>query len=125
MSKQSFILIFLVVVLFIMLSIFKNTILGTDTKALKKLVDSGALLVDVRTPQEFAAGNVSTSINVPLSEIQNNLSKFKNHQNIVVFCRSGNRSSQAKTILEQNGFTNVVNGGTWQNVKSATDEARR
>jgi len=33
-----------------------------------------------------------------------------------VFCRSGNRSGQAKMILEQNGIKNVVNGGTWQNV---------
>ena len=39
---------------------------------------------------------------------------FKNM--FVVFCRSGNRSSQAKSILEQNGFKNVINGATWQNV---------
>ena len=44
------------------------------------------------------------------------LAKFKNKKNIIVFCRSGNRSSMAKSILEQNGFTNVVNGGTWNNV---------
>ncbi|CEN47472.1 Rhodanese domain protein (fragment) [Capnocytophaga canis] len=45
------------------------------------------------------------------------MSKFKNKKNIVVFCRSGARSSQAKSILEQNGFQNVINGKTWQNVK--------
>jgi rhodanese-related sulfurtransferase len=44
------------------------------------------------------------------------LEKFKNKKNIIVFCRSGNRSSQAKSILEKNGFTNVTNGGTWQSV---------
>jgi rhodanese-related sulfurtransferase len=44
------------------------------------------------------------------------LAKFKGKENIIVFCRSGNRSGQAKTILEQNGFKNVVNGGTWEEV---------
>jgi rhodanese-related sulfurtransferase len=44
------------------------------------------------------------------------LDKFK--ENIVVFCRSGNRSGQAKSILEQNGFVNVTNGGTWQDVNT-------
>jgi rhodanese-related sulfurtransferase len=37
----------------------------------------------------------------------------------VVFCRSGNRSGQAKMILEDNGFTNVINGGTWLMVNEA------
>jgi rhodanese-related sulfurtransferase len=48
--------------------------------------------------------------------VQNHIAKFKNKKHIVVFCRSGSRSSQAKAILEKNGFTNVINGGTWQNV---------
>jgi phage shock protein E len=77
-----------------------------------------AFLVDVRTPQEFAEGNVSGSVNIPLDTVPAQIIKFKNKNNIVVFCRSGNRSGQAKLILEQNGFTNVVNGGTWQNVLS-------
>jgi rhodanese-related sulfurtransferase len=41
---------------------------------------------------------------------------FSNKKNIVVFCRSGNRSGQAKVILENNGIKNVTNGGTWQDV---------
>jgi len=44
------------------------------------------------------------------------LTKFKGKKNIIVFCRSGNRSGQAKSILEQHGFTNVINGGAWDNV---------
>ena len=45
------------------------------------------------------------------------MGKFKDKKNIIVFCRSGNRSSMAKNLLEQNGIKNVVNGGTWENVK--------
>ncbi len=83
---------------------------------LKEVIAEGALLVDVRTPAEFAGGHVKGSLNIPLDSVQNHLAKFKNHKNIIVFCKSGGRSGMAKTILQQNGFQNVINGGTWQNV---------
>jgi rhodanese-related sulfurtransferase len=44
------------------------------------------------------------------------LEQFKGKDKIVVFCRSGNRSSHAKHTLEKNGIKNVFNGGSWQNV---------
>ena len=50
------------------------------------------------------------------------LSKFKGKEQIIVFCRSGNRSGHAKMILEQNGFKNVINGGTWQEVDEANNK---
>ncbi len=83
---------------------------------LATLINEGAFLVDVRTPAEFASGNVKGSINITLDQVSSNLNRFKENQNIVVFCRSGNRSGQAKSILEQNGFSNVTNGGTWQDI---------
>ena len=43
------------------------------------------ILVDVRTPEEFAQGNVRNSINIPISELENNLSKLQGKKNIVVF----------------------------------------
>ncbi|MBS1667334.1 MAG: rhodanese-like domain-containing protein [Bacteroidetes bacterium] len=98
------------------MSIFQQ-LFGTGTTVdLKSIIDDGAFLVDVRTPGEFADGHVKGSVNIPLDQVALQLAKFKNKKNIVVFCRSGGRSSQAKSILEQNGFTNVVNGGTWDYV---------
>lgn len=93
-----------------------SSFFGSNNK-LQDIVDAGAFLVDVRTPGEFAEGHVPGSVNIPLDSIQANLEKFRNKENIVVFCRSGNRSGQAKSILERNGFNNVTNGGTWQSVK--------
>ena len=92
-----------------------SSFFGSNAK-LQDIVDAGAFLVDVRTPGEFADGHVPGSVNIPLDSIQANLDKFRNKENIVVFCRSGNRSGQAKSILERNGFNNVTNGGTWQTV---------
>lgn len=96
-----------------MFDFLKNLFGGEDiTEKLKE----GAFLVDVRSPQEFDAGHVKGSVNIPLDRVANSLSTFKNKKHIIVFCRSGNRSSQAKSILEKNGFANVTNGGTWQSV---------
>jgi len=99
------------------MSIFSQLFGGGAKVDLQGIINEGAYLVDVRTPGEFAAGHVKGSVNIPLNIISSQFGKFKNKKNIIVFCQSGGRSSQAKSILEQNGFTNVVNGGTWNNVK--------
>ena len=104
-----------------MLTAFKNLFTKGKNESLEKIINDNAFLVDVRTPQEFATDSVKGAINIPLDQVQSQLEKFKNKKNIIVFCRSGNRSSQAKSILQQNGFTNVTNGGTWQNVKQYTN----
>lgn len=83
---------------------------------LKAKIEEGAFLVDVRTPGEYSSGHVKGSVNIPLDSVTQQIAQFKGKKNIIVFCRSGNRSGQAKMILEQNGFTNVVNGGTWEQV---------
>ena len=75
-----------------------------------------ALFVDVRTPEEFAGGSAPHAINIPLGTIESRLDQFKDQEQVVVFCRSGGRSGQAKTILEKHGIQNVINGGPWQNV---------
>jgi phage shock protein E len=88
-----------------------------NNDALKAILAQRPFLVDVRTPEEFSTGSVTGAVNIPLGSIPTNLSKFKDKKHIVVFCRSGMRSGQAKNILESNGYSNVVNGGTWNNVK--------
>ncbi|PVH24715.1 rhodanese-like domain-containing protein [Sphingobacterium corticibacter] len=96
---------------------FFSAVFGnTDNNQLTEVVKNGAFLVDVRKPAEFAEGSVKGAVNIPLDNMHEQLSKFIAKQNIIVFCRSGNRSRQAKNILEQNGFQDVINGGTWQNV---------
>ncbi len=98
------------------MSLFQNLFGGGQTADLKNLIEQDAFLVDVREPEEFSGGTAKGAVNIPLGSVATELNKFKGKENIVVFCRSGNRSGQAKIILEQNGFKNVVNGGTWEDV---------
>ena len=122
MQKQSVKFILIIIIGVVMLGIFKNLFGQKDNTELKEVLTDNAYLVDVRTPSEFASGSVKGAVNIPLDKISGQLSKFKGKKNIVVFCRSGNRSSQAKSILEKNGFDNVINGGTWNNVQKVITE---
>jgi len=102
---------------------FFSALFGTtDNSQLTEAIKYGAFLVDVRTPAEFSAGSVKGAVNIPLDKVPSQLSKFKGKKSIIVFCRSGSRSGQAKRILENNGLQNVINGGTWQDVNQAANE---
>ncbi len=104
-----------------MLDIFKMLFGGGEEVDLTEIMTKKPFLVDVRTPMEFNQGHPKGSVNIPLDRLTSNLQKFKGKNNIVVFCRSGSRSGQAKSILEANGFANVVNGGPWENVAKFTN----
>lgn len=80
-------------------------------------IPEGSFLVDVRTPDEFKDGSVLNAVNIPLDEVPNRIEDFSGKSAIVVFCRSGNRSGKAKKVLVDNGIQNVINGGSWQNVR--------
>lgn len=83
---------------------------GTDFKALK---ENGAIIIDVRTPQEFDHGHIQGSKNIPLDKIQREIKTIKNYNKpIITVCKSGARSGMAKSILKGAGVE-VYNGGPW------------
>ena len=84
-------------------------------------IGQGALLVDVRSEQEFQGGHLDGAINVPHDRISQHLGRFGTDKNrpIVVYCLSGGRSALAKALLERNGFTQVINGGGYGALKAA------
>lgn len=106
-----------------MLGVFRNLFADTKNQKLLAAIKNRAFMVDVRTPIEFAVDSVPGAVNIPLDKILHRLSKFKGKDGIVVFCKSGARSAQAKDILEQSGFENVINGGSWQKVNQYVEEA--
>ncbi len=101
-----------------MFNLLKSLMGGGENPELANIVKNGAYLVDVRTPEEFSSGHVKGSVNIPLDQLPQHLDKFKGKSHIVVFCRSGNRSGQAKAFLNQQGFTNVINGGAWEDINA-------
>ena len=100
------------------MSIF--SIFGSKTNTqVKELYDNGAIVLDVRTTEEFSYGNVEGSKNIPLNEIQSRLKEIKAwNKPVIACCRSGNRSGMAEGFLKQNGIE-CVNGGSWQEVKGS------
>lgn len=96
--------------------LYLKKIFALKTNIPMETLIKNAFLVDVRSPSEFSNGCVKGSVNIPIDEIFRKLDSFKGKESIIVFCASGMRSSQAKRILEKNGFNNVTNGGTWKSV---------
>ncbi len=72
----------------------------------------GAVLLDVRTPQEYQEGHIPGSKNVPLQSIDK-ISTVADNKNIplFVYCYSGGRSRQATAMLQHMGYANVTNIG--------------
>ncbi len=95
-----------------MLAIFKKLFASEDSSKLKETITAGALLLDVRSPGEFASGNIKGSVNIPLDRLSQQVQVLKKDKPIIVFCRSGNRSMTAKAVLEKMGFRNIVDGGS-------------
>lgn len=89
---------------------------------IKEVVNSSDVtLVDVRIPEQYAAGTAKNAINIPLAEIQNNLETLKGKK-VVVFCNKGVQADQAMEILKKNGVE-AYDGTSWKNVKSIQDGA--
>jgi rhodanese-related sulfurtransferase len=83
---------------------------GVDFKALK---ENGAIIIDVRSPQEFDHGHIQGSKNIPLDKIQREVASIKKMgKPIITVCKSGARSGMAKSILKSAGVE-VYNGGPW------------
>ena len=79
----------------------------------RELVADGALLVDVRTPAEFASGHLPDAINIPVQELSARLVELgPRDRTIVLYCRSGARSARAARSLEQAGFENLYDLGS-------------
>jgi rhodanese-related sulfurtransferase len=97
-----------------MFNLFKNS--NPSSPSVAEMIEKGAFLVDVRTAAEFASGSVKGAVNIPLDQVQSKIDAFRNKKGVVVFCRSGARSGQAKSILDKAGIPDVVNGGGWESV---------
>jgi phage shock protein E len=90
--------------------------------------DANLVVLDVRTPEEFAAGHIPGALNIPHDQLPNRLAELAGAKNkdVVVYCRSGRRSAIAQEALLRQGFTSVkhLDGDMlkWQEEKRPTEK---
>jgi rhodanese-related sulfurtransferase len=93
-----------------------------DVEELEACLDRGAVLVDVRQPDEYEAGHVPTARLVPLDTVPDRLDDFPRDRDVLVICRSGSRSRAACAFLVEEGVAAInVGGGTLAWLASGRD----
>ena len=89
---------------------------GNTEDHIEEYLNNGAVVIDVRTVEEFQGGNVNGSKNIVLNTIPSKVSEIKAlNKKVIAVCRSGARSGQATAFLKRQGI-DVINGGPWQDV---------
>jgi rhodanese-related sulfurtransferase len=87
----------------------------------QKITEPGVIIVDVRTPEEFASGHIEGALNIDFNSgnFANEITRLNPSETYAVYCRSGSRSGQAASIMHKAGFHDVsnLNGGVidWTN----------
>lgn len=95
------------------MSFLKNLFKHAPATDYRSLLENGAVIIDVRTVEEFRSGNIKGSLNIPLDQIQRAASELKRkNKPVITCCRSGSRSGAAKNILQAAGIE-CYNGGAW------------
>jgi phage shock protein E len=101
-----------------MLRLLKKLFGGTPTNY-KQLISNGAIIIDVRSVNEYKAGHIPGSKNFPLDNIRSKIAELKKlNKPVITVCRSGSRSGMAKRILKSSGME-VYNGGAWTGLKNS------
>ena len=91
----------------------QSEIFDIDFDTLKRILKTSdnAILIDVRSPQEFYENRLESSINIPLYDIEKKADVIlpDKYANIIVYCQSGTRSKKACKILKKLGYENLYN----------------
>jgi phage shock protein E len=101
----------------ILMGFLANLLFGRKTDStpdIPALIKDGALVIDVRSADEFSGGHIDGSINIPHNVISRDIASHAKDKTkpIIVYCHSGMRSAAAKKELEHTGYTRIINGGT-------------
>ena len=92
-----------------------------DTTEARSLIDSGAQVIDVRTSEEFDAGHLRGAVNVDVqaADFHERVQGLEKSDSYVVYCRSGSRACAAADMMLDMGFTDVVNAGGFETLRTA------
>lgn len=82
---------------------------------IRRLLENGAFLLDVRTMSDARTGMAPCATNIPLLWLKHRLAVLPNYRTIVTYCGTGERAGKARDILAANGFK-AVNGGRYEGI---------
>lgn len=93
----------------------------TEVNKAWQLINDGALLVDVRTQQEYDAGHLPGAKLIPVKEVEARIAEFGADKSrpVVLYCKSGGRAGRAADMLKSHGFTNVYNAGGYSDLMAS------
>ncbi|TVZ58794.1 rhodanese-related sulfurtransferase [Flavobacteriaceae bacterium MAR_2010_105] len=92
---------------------FLDFIFGAKKKQVQEFLDSGAIILDVRTQREWNKGHIENSLHIPIEELKNRINEVKQlNKPVIVCCESGVRSAKAAKFLTLNNIE-ATNGGGW------------
>jgi rhodanese-related sulfurtransferase len=86
------------------------------------ILEQKPYLIDVRTPEEFAAGHFPGAVNIPVDDLRTQLDRVPSDQQIAVYCQVGQRGYLATRILRQRGFNAVNIGGGYKTYRLFLDK---
>ncbi|HSC36894.1 MAG TPA: rhodanese-like domain-containing protein [Chitinophagaceae bacterium] len=83
----------------------------------KSIYEKGAIILDVRTPEEFSSGHIKGAVNIPVGQLKQHIPDLKKkNRPVITCCRSGVRSGMARVTLASEGLE-VYNGGPWNELQ--------
>jgi phage shock protein E len=97
---------------------------ATLDNGLDKKIANGAVILDVRTENEYKTGHINGSINISLGTIRERYIELDTSKTYITCCSHGLRSVKAETILKEKGFKNVFNGGAWSDLEKIIIEQK-
>ncbi|MEI7999615.1 MAG: rhodanese-like domain-containing protein [Candidatus Omnitrophota bacterium] len=104
--------------LLMMIDSFKS-LFAPDNTDYAQLIKDGAVILDVRSREEYASGHIQGSVNISVDTLKGNLHLLKNKDKpIITYCAAGIRSATAMRLLKANGYTAVYDGGSLSSLSS-------
>ncbi|MDI9872142.1 rhodanese-like domain-containing protein [Flectobacillus roseus] len=94
------------------------------SEGLDKKIAHGAIILDVRTPDEYATGHIAGSINISLGSIRERYTELDPSKTYITTCSHGLRSVKVEHILREKGFKKVFNGGAWVDLEKIVNEQK-
>ncbi len=97
-----------------------------DPKIAWEKIGAGAMVLDVRTPEEFAEGHLANAVNIPYEQVASEFAKrnIAKDTPVVLYCRSGRRSGIAIESLSAAGYRHIYNAGSYQTLNEAKPQTK-